>query len=336
MKRKQIVVGLISLGILALIILFLSLLELSAEEYLSMSWVVTVIVLLVFGNRGIGKFLDTVMPWKSWGAWRFILHLLMALAYSLLVLNFTYYGLKEWLTQDPPTPEQFFAMNVLGTIIIIPVTALYFGFYFLRSWQSSEVRNQRLEKEQLKIQLDSLKNHLDPHFMFNNLNILSALIDKDTAASQKFLEKFAEVYRFLLQNKNSELVDLEQELQFLKSYFYLIECRYEDMVSLDNRLKVEDQGYFVPPFTLQMLFENGIKHNTITTKKNLRFELYCEDCFLVVRNNINPKVTPVESHKSGLDNIRSRYRYFTDKPVEVADDDGYFTVRVPLIEVEEA
>lgn len=336
MKRKQLVVGLISVALLAVLVVFLESLELDQEEYLSISWIVSVIVLLVIGNRAIAKGLDKIMPWSNWGSWRFILHIMVVLAYSLFVLNTTYYILKEWLTQDPPSPEQFLAMNLLGIILIIPVTALYFGFYFLRSWQSSEVRNQKLEKEQLKIQLDSLKNHLDPHFMFNNLNILSALIDKDAEASQKFLEKFAEVYRFLLQNKNSELVDLEQELQFLMSYYYLIECRYEDMVSLDNRLNVEEEGHFIPPFTLQMLFENGIKHNTITAKKPLHFELFCEEGTLVIRNNINPKMTPVESHKSGLDNIRSRYRYFTDKEVVVDDDGAHFTVRVPLVEVEDA
>lgn len=337
MPRRVLIVSLISLIILVPIVYILIELELELEEYLFLIWFVLVIAMLVIGFKLIGKAFDRLMPWKRWGGLRFVVHILAVLAYSLMALNGTYYGLKEWLTNDPPTPEQLLGMNLLGTLIIVPFTAFYFGFYFLRSWQSSEVRNQKLEKENLKTQLDSLKNHLDPHFLFNNLNILSALIEKDNKeAPRKFLEKFAEVYRFLLQNKNSELVDLEQELKFLDSYYYLIQSRYEDMVSLDNSLDEHSSSLFVPPFTLQMLFENGIKHNTITARRKLHFELFCKDSLLVVRNNINPKLTPVESHKSGIDNIRKRYKYFTDQEVEVEDDGKFFTVRLPLIEVEEA
>mgnify|MGYP001803188315 CR=1 FL=1 len=337
MSKRVLIVSIISLLILVPIAYLLVVLELQMEEYLFLMWFVAVISLLVVGFRYLSKGFDRWMPWKRWGGLRFVVQLLSVLAYSLLAINSTYYGLKEWLTKDPATPDQFISMNLLGALIIVPFTAFYFGFYFLRSWQSSEVRNQTLEKENLKTQLDSLKNHLDPHFLFNNLNILSALIEKDNKeAPRKFLEKFAEVYRFLLQNKNSELVDLGQELKFLDSYYYLIQSRYEDMVAFDNQLDAQSSYYFIPPFTLQMLFENAVKHNTITAKRNLRFELVREDSNLVVRNNINPKLTPVESHKSGLDNIKQRFKYFTDQEVQVSDDGNFFTVRLPLIEVEEA
>ena len=154
-------------------------------------------------------------------------------------------------------------MNVYAAFIFIPLFSIYFSMYFLKHWRKSELEVEKFQKENIRSQLTSLKNHLDPHFLFNNLNILSALIDKDTRRSKLFVEHFAEVYRSLLRKTSDDLIPLPEELAFIDSYIYLLRTRFENNIQFTINLKPEHKSRMVPPLTLQMLVENAIKHNLI-------------------------------------------------------------------------
>ena len=135
------------------------------------------------------------------------------------------------------------------TLIIIPISSIYFGVYFLRSWNSSKLEVERAKKDAVAAQLQTLKNHLDPHFLFNNLNILSALIESDKNGSLDFLEKFVEVYRVILKTDKDELIPLEDEIAFIASYIYLIKIRFEELINIEIKVEEEQEQHLLPPLT---------------------------------------------------------------------------------------
>jgi sensor histidine kinase YesM len=306
--------------------------------YFTLGWLIVIALLLWVGNRQLTIRLDGVLPWSRYGNWRFFIHLLLGLAYLLLLVNLIYFIIRVSLTDSTPTREQIIVMNAWGAAIFIPVFSLYFSLHFLRHWRESELEVEKVQKEKIRSQLDSLKNHLDPHFLFNNLNILSSLVDKDTAASKIFIEKFAEVYRSLLRTKSDDLIPLQEEMAFIQSYMYLIRVRFENHIVFTNFLGTDSKNKMLPPLTLQMLIENAIKHNLITEKQPLTIELVDGvGHYLIVRNNLHPKLSgQKETSGSGLQNIQQRYSHFTDLPVRIEKTETHFEVHIPLLEIEHA
>ena len=265
----------------------------------------------------------------------FFAQLDFGISYSLIILNSSYYALKSIFTDEPPSFEQLFVANIYGFLIILPAISIYFGIHFLQSWKRSEVEAERLQKESIKSQLDALKDHLDPHFLFNNLNILSSLIDKSKEQSKAYLDKFADVYRFILQNENSELIPLSRELEFLESYVYLIKIRFEDTISIEINIPDDLAQKTIPPLTLQMLLENAIKHNMVTEIRPLRINFGVEDDYIAVVNNLQEKkINGAKIQGSGLKNIKDRYSYFTQKEIVIKKEDSNFIVKVPLLEID--
>jgi hypothetical protein len=306
--------------------------------YLTAGWLIIVSALLWWGNRQLTIRFDKLLPWSRWGNLRFFIHLTLGLLYLLLLMNLSYLALKLMLTTDPPTVGQIITTNIWGAFIFIPVFSIYFSLHFLRHWRTSELAAEKMQKESMRSQLNSLKSQLDPHFLFNNLNILSALIDSDTQRSKMFVDKFAEVYRALLQSKTSDdLIPLSEELEFIDAYMYLIRTRFDNNIQFTTNLKPEHKTRMVPPLTLQMLVENAIKHNVIKEGAPLAIHfLQLEDDYLMVSNTLNEKSEKEDRKGSGLMNIKNRYAYFTDKPVRVLKNDSHFEVHIPLLEIERA
>jgi sensor histidine kinase YesM len=326
------------LGVLIIVIaIILYLSEPGPVFYFSAVWVLTIAVLVWFGNRLLTKYLDKKLSWSKWGNSRFFIHLFVVLCYLLLLVNVTYYIIKTTLTADPPTREQLIVMNAYGALIFIPAFSIYFSLHFLKHWRESEVESARYQKETMRSQLDLLKNHIDPHFLFNNLNILSALIDKDKQASKIFIDKFAEVYRALLKTASNDLITLNDELNFIQSYIYLIRTRFETNIQFTINVREETKRKMIPPLTLQMLIENAIKHNIILENQPLQIEITTDQENLAVSNTLNAKNKTVDEEEeggSGLLNIEKRYAYFTSRPVKIVKTSSHFEVTVPLLEVE--
>lgn len=302
--------------------------------YFAAGWLIVISFLLWIGNRFLSAKLDVVLPWSRYGNWRFFAHLFLGLLYLLVLINGIYFGIRIGLTDRPPTIEQVIVMNTWGSAIFIPVFSLYFSLYFLRFWRQSEVQVEKAKKDQLRAQLDSLKNHLDPHFLFNNLNILASLIDSDANASKRFIEKFAEVYRTLLRAKSEDLIPVYEELEFIDAYLYLIRMRFENNIQFQGNVSSGSKSKLIPPLTLQLLIENAFKHNLITEGRPLQLELFDRNGFLVVRNSLFKKPEVEKSSGSGLMNIKERFAHFTDKPVSIIQTETHFEVSVPLLQIE--
>lgn len=309
--------------------------EAPLDVYYTVGWMLAVLALLIGGNALISILFDKKLPWLRFGARRLIAHLLLGVVYSLVIINVAYLVFKLVLTNEPPTDVQLAVTNAYGIVIFIPLFSIYFSFHFLKHWQKSELQSEQFKKETLRFQLDNLKSHLDPHFLFNNLNILSSLIDYNPKESKVFLDKFADVYRAILKTKDENLIELRDEIQVIEAYIYLLKTRFEDNVSFELKISEESKTRMLPPLTIQMLVENAIKHNVISEKRPLNINLTAEAGQLKVVNSLYEKPKElVDEGGTGLANIRQRYSYFTESEVKTNKTIDTFEVIVPLIEIE--
>ena len=181
------------------------------------------------------------------------------------------------------------------------------------------------------MQFDNLKNQLNPHFLFNALTSLHSLIPENQALAQQFLQHLSKVYRYVLQNKDKNFVSLQTELEFIKNYVFLAETRFGGALKIEFEISKEAMESAIVPVTLQILIENALKHNVIDSDKPLAVEVFSSGDYLVVSNNLQKRKTVETSNKQGLDNLKSLYRFMTERPVILENSETRFTVKVPLL-----
>ena len=287
-------------------------------------------------NGFINWFLNKFLPWNRFRIRRFFVQVILGLIISLLITNALYFVLKSVYTRTPPEPEQIILLNLFGAAIIIPVITILLGIKFLQEWNQSQLETERLQKENARSQMMSLRNHLDPHFLFNNLNILSSLMDYDIALSKDYLAKFAEVYRTILKSELSDLITLEEEMNLVDAYTYLIKVRWQEGIQINTHLDSSQMEKVLPPLAVQMLLENAIKHNTISRTDPITIDISVDDdSFLEVKNTKRIKKYIDKNRKgTGLENIKRRYEYFTDKKVVIKNSEDTFEVLLPLLNIE--
>lgn len=291
-----------------------------------------IIICLSILDMGLNK----LISWKKYPGSRFFLQMIFGTAISLLCLNFSYFEIREWYTFSNPETNQIIVMNLYGSALILPIFSIYFGYQFLKDWRKSELESERLLKENARSQMMTLKNHLDPHFLFNNLNILSSLMDKDTQLSKKYLDKFAEVYRIILKSEQSDLVTLEEEMRLVHSYNYLLGIRFGKSVIFDLNIDQSDLDKALPPLSIQMLIENAIKHNMANEANPITIQIKSsENSILTIQNNVRKKKYDQNKNiGSGLKNIQNRYEFFSDREVVIEETNENFTVFLPLLEID--
>lgn len=198
--------------------------------------------------------------------------------------------------------------------------------------KQTELEKERLAKAQLQSELEILKNQVNPHFLFNSLNVLSSLIGEDAAKAEAFVDRLSKVYRYLLQNNRQAWNSLESELDFIKSYAYLLNTRYGDAVRLTVAVDEAALPLQLPPLTLQLLVENAVKHNVVHRSKPLFIQITTQGETLYVRNNLQKKARhQVLSHGIGLSNIAEKYRLLQGKSISVNEDDESFCISLPLL-----
>jgi len=202
-------------------------------------------------------------------------------------------------------------------------------FYF--QWIDSLKREQKQREEKLIFQYETLKNQVNPHFLFNSLNTLSSLVSKDAKLSEEFIQKFSSIYRYILENKDLDHVNLRKELEFVKDYFFLQKVRDDGKIELNINIEDPD-NYLILPISLQLLVENAFKHNMATRKEPLiiSIDLNEQDRIITVSNHLKPKTQIGESSRIGLANLSERNKLFTGREVEIIQSDSEFIVHVPL------
>lgn len=289
------------------------------------SFCAAVWIAMWFGNNFIVHWLDDKIVWTKEPLKRLGLGVIAMLVYTIgavyiLISVFRLVGFHLGSMKG----TMYF--SIIATSII---TLLLTARSFLFNWRQSAIDAEKLQKEGMAAKYESLKNQVDPHFLFNSLNALTNLVYDDQDKAAKFIKQLSEVYRYVLDTREKEVVSIEEEVNFLNAYLFLQQIRFGDKLKPDVSLNgVKGR---IPPLVLQMLIENALKHNVISEENPLTIRVYQEGNSIVVENNLQEKDVPAsDSPKIGLDNIRSRYKFVTDDVVEVIRNDK-FIVKLPLL-----
>lgn len=292
---------------------------------------VSVIVYLIIESHRIkSKILSSKADWIFSTKKRLLgeigVTILFTPLYVTLIMSFLYNYLWDLEVQTFLLIEyNLFALNVSFLI----------GGYLnsdeiIEKWKKSILDKERLEKETIQAKLRALQANLSPHFLFNNFNALNSLIDYNTDQAQEYLEKLSDVYRYILKEKDNELVELSKELTFIRDYLFLLQIRFADQIRYNIDIKNEDD-YLIPPVTLQILLENAIKHNEASKENPLEISITQQADSLMISNSLNPKKVTKEGVGFGLMNIRERYSFLTGRMISVNENRSSFSVTIPLI-----
>lgn len=225
----------------------------------------------------------------------------------------------------------WFWILIAGTLLASIILFYRFRLHKQKQILTLETKAEQLEKEKTMVRYDGLKQQLNPHFLFNSLTSLSGLIETDQQMAGEFLEQMSDIYRYILQNGDEDVVPLSNELKFAQLYIQLQQTRFKKGLLVDVDVPADYLDYKIAPVTLQNLMENAIKHNIIDANSPLRIEIFAEDKYLVVRNNLQKKSNVETSNKRGLAQFISLYGYLSETPVVIEETQQSFTVKVPLI-----
>ncbi len=221
---------------------------------------------------------------------------------------------------------------ISSLILAFLVISIYEGIYYFKLLNQSILEKEQLQKAHIQSQLQGLKNQVNPHFLFNSLNTLTQLIPEDTDKAIRFVQKLAKTYRYILEIRDEKLICLKEELEFLHAFIYLLKERFGENLNVDIQIASDRLQDKVIPLSLQLLVENAIKHNITSKGKPLYIKIQIEnDNQLIVQNNLQLKNQVINSTKLGLENIKKRYQFYSDKLVEVNVTEAHFTVTLPLI-----
>lgn len=252
-----------------------------------------------------------------------------------LIFAFAFISTMLYLVGDqsrvPVDKPIIVAAYLIYTLVILAINAGFIGSHFFTAWKKSLVRAERLEKEVAVVRLENLINQVNPHFLFNSLTSLNSLIFEDQQLASQFLQQLAKVYRYVLQNKERELVPLSTELAFIQSYLFLLQTRFAKGISFSVEVPPVALQKEIVPLTLQILIENAIKHNVIQMDKPLCIRITADEQYLEVANNLQRKSIVETSNQWGLKNLQSLYKYLSPEKVEVVETEEAFRVRVPLV-----
>ena len=229
------------------------------------------------------------------------------------------------------TADKLINSNSAAIFCTIMIIAIYESIYFMNELKKSVEEKETLKRESLKAQLNALKTQVNPHFLFNNLNTLTALIPDTPKQAIEFVQQLSKVYRHILEVQDEKSIPLQDELDVLRAYGFLLKTRFGDNLDIDIDVPEEKLQQRIVPLSLQLLMENAIKHNIVSAAKPLKISVFAENDHLLVSNNLQIKNQMIESTGIGLENIRNRYKLLGDGEVKVVESGESFTVSIPLI-----
>lgn len=287
---------------------------------------ITCWTLMYFGNEYLHEYLDEKINWTKYPLKRLSVGLVVLTLFTVIT---TYVVVQS--------ADVLFELNIgavsrtiyISMGITLVISVILTSRSFLVNWRQTAIDAEKFKRESTAAKFESLRSQVNPHFLFNSLNALTNLVYEDQDKAAKFIKQLSEVYRYLLDTRDMEIVTLEEEKKFLDSYLFLQKIRFGDKLKLT--ISLDDKGCMVPPLVLQMLVENAIKHNEISEDHPLHIRLFLEGNYIVVENNLQRKTIVGENSPGvGLDNICKRYEFLTDQKVEVVQN-GTFRVRLPRI-----
>ena len=289
---------------------------------------------LYFSNAVLFIYLDEVFKEDRFTKKRIIIGFIASFILSIIIIfllrifqNIIIEGnnFNEFINSEKPS-------NYLGSIIItLVVTLAIHAFYFYKVYNENKVKEQKIIAGNANAKFESLKNQIDPHFLFNSLNVLSSLIEENPENAQRFTTSLSKIYRYVLEQKDKELVSVEEELAFAKTYMNLLEMRFENSITYEIPSEGIDADAKVVPLSIQLLLENCIKHNVVSEQKPLHIKIFIKDNYLVVQNDLQKKEVLQDGRGVGLQNIISRYRILSQRKVIIEETKSNFAVQLPIL-----
>ena len=333
--RKLRLIGIPLLGFLIPAVLHVDSLRQVNPAFLA-NWFVGICSTLIIweGNRFIIVTMRRFYPGYNQTTRRLFLQAIIGLAFTFIATFLLDELICKRLLHKILAPFTGFRISLIPTVV---VHLVYEAVYYFDAWKSNVRKTEALARESVQSQLEVLKNQLDPHFLFNSLNTLAALIDDENSDAQQYLERLSDVYRYVLVSRSKNMVPLSEEITFLDAYVYLNKIRFRENLQVEKQLAADAHRQYVTPLSLQMLIENAIKHNVVSKENPLKISIQQEqDGYLVIENNVQQKTIlrntdQEKSTRVGLQNIINRYSLLTDRQVEIIQRNGLFTVKLPLL-----
>ncbi|ULQ56332.1 histidine kinase [Flavihumibacter rivuli] len=228
--------------------------------------------------------------------------------------------------------EAYLHSFFVALLFVVIVAGIYESIYYFSKWKVMAVETEKLKKEALLTELNSLKAQINPHFLFNSLGSLSSLVDENPRKAQQFIGEMSIVYRYLLQGNEKVLTTLREEIRFARAYTSMLKTRFDEGLQLSIQTGKEYEEYLLPPLTLQLLIENAVKHNAVQPDKPLHVDIRTKvKPELTITNNLQPKTGPVPSNKTGLNNIATKYKLLHQPDISINKTEHQFVVTIPLI-----
>ena len=294
---------------------------------------ITVAFLVWEGNVRLMYFIRVRYPWSKKTYYKIIFSLFFAnIVYSGLI-SAVLLNLWRYCSHEIRPGNE----SVLKTVLVIIIAAcfitnIYEILFLNREKEDTETRVEQLNVAKAQAELEALKNQIDPHFIFNSLNTLSFLITRDPKSARLYNDTLARVYRYILSNKDRDLVLLREETEFISNYFYLLKIRFAEAISMTIEINdLSAENYLIPPISLQALVENAIKHNEFSEKKPLAINVSIHSDYVIVKNDLNRRNGAQPGSKIGLSNLDNRYKLLTKRNIIVENNFESFTVKLPII-----
>ncbi len=308
----------------------------SADRRLFYSYLFVLLytVALYWANRFVYSFLD-----KRFAADRFsIKRLVCGFLGSFLVSVFVIFLLRifEEVVVEQRSLSNYLATEntwnfVFAIVITFFITLSIYAFGIYKAYQENKVKEQKLIVGTVSAQFESLKNQIDPHFLFNSLNVLSSLIEEDPESAQRFTTSLSKVYRYVLEQKDKDLVSVSEELSFAKTYMNLLKMRFENSLFYSLPEEIPDADLRVVPLSLQLLLENTVKHNVVSQNRPLHIRIFINEEYLAIENDLQRKQVLEDRKGVGLQNIINRYGILTNRKVLIEESQTVFSVKIPIL-----
>lgn len=292
---------------------------------------------LGFGNGYLNILLDRKWDWLEQTNLRVYYGILVTVLYTVpavLGINYIIFVVMQDLPLDKFFSERMIWIHLFYIILSLGVSTFMQARSFMVKWKLAskfEITQQKIIAGTANAQFESLKNQIDPHFLFNSLNVLSSLIEENPDNAQRFTTSLSKIYRYVLEQKDKELVSVEDELSFAKTYMNLLKMRFEN--SLFYELPAADSipDAKVVPLSLQLLLENTVKHNVVSEQKPLHIRIFVDGDYLAIQNDLQKKEVLQDRQGVGLQNIVNRYGIVTNRKVVIEQNEQNFTVKIPIL-----
>jgi len=287
---------------------------------------------IAVGSSLISKKMYSIGDWKLNPINKYVSVIIAISTYIIIdvaIVNIIWFKLTQDIAFQDLIKSNFFLWIVLTELVIgIIIYLIILSANFSKRLNEFHIQATKAQEDINKYKLSTLRNQVNPHFLFNSLNVLSSLIYSDTEKADDFIAKLANIYRYVLDVQDTEAIEIDREVNFINDYIDLQSIRFGDNIIADINL---NSNKMIIPMALQILVENAIKHNAISDDNKLEISISNNDKYLIISNNLNPKNVEEISHEIGLSNIKARYKYLSDVNVEITKSDSSFEVKLPLL-----